>query len=102
MKKFATLVTACLLLSCTNLFAQNIQEILLNAATNGDTIEAPGAGTYIFDDGGENKKVDEQLLKFAKENKGAVLTIDFNLINHCLSFNKFIYDLLLILIDLII
>ena len=52
MKKFATLVTACLLLSCTNLFAQNIQEILLNAATNGDTIEAPGAGTYIFDDGG--------------------------------------------------
>ncbi len=36
--------------------------------------------TEIFDDGGENKKVDEQLLKFAKENKGAVLTIDFNLI----------------------
>ena len=36
--------------------------------------------TEIFDDGDENKKVDEQLLKFAKENKGAVLTIDFNLI----------------------
>ena len=36
--------------------------------------------TIIEDDGEENKKVDEQLLKYAKENKGAVLTIDYNLI----------------------
>ena len=36
--------------------------------------------TEVIDDGEEKKKVDEQLLKFAKENKGAVLTIDYNLI----------------------
>lgn len=36
--------------------------------------------TEIFDDGEGKKKVDEELLKFAKENKGAVLTLDFNLI----------------------
>ncbi len=36
--------------------------------------------TELFDDGDEIKKVDEQLLKLAKENKGAVMTIDFNLI----------------------
>ena len=36
--------------------------------------------TEIFDDGEGNKKVDEELLKFAKENKGAILTLDFNLI----------------------
>lgn len=36
--------------------------------------------TEIFDDTGGNKKVDEQLLKYAKENRGAILTIDFNLI----------------------
>lgn len=36
--------------------------------------------TEIFDDGDDIKKVDEQLLKLAKENKGAVMTIDFNLI----------------------
>ncbi len=36
--------------------------------------------TEIFDDGEGNKKVDEELLKFAKENKGAILTIDYNLI----------------------
>lgn len=34
----------------------------------------------VVDDGDEMKKVDEQLLKFAKENKGAVMTIDYNLI----------------------
>lgn len=36
--------------------------------------------TEIFDDGEGRKKVDEELLKFAKANKGAVLTIDYNLI----------------------
>ena len=36
--------------------------------------------TEIFDDGDDIKKVDEQLLKLAKGNKGAVMTIDFNLI----------------------
>ena len=36
--------------------------------------------TEIEDDADEPKKVDEQLLKFAKENKGAVLTLDYNLI----------------------
>ncbi len=34
--------------------------------------------TEIFDDGEGNKKVDEELLKFAKENKGAILTMDYN------------------------
>ena len=36
--------------------------------------------TETLDDGDEKVKVDEQLLKFAKENKGAILTIDYNLI----------------------
>ncbi|MBR5938979.1 TRAM domain-containing protein, partial [Candidatus Saccharibacteria bacterium] len=36
--------------------------------------------TEILDDGGGKKKVDEELLKFAKENKGAILTLDYNLI----------------------
>lgn len=36
--------------------------------------------TEIFDDGEGRKKVDEQLLKMAKENKGAILTLDYNLI----------------------
>lgn len=36
--------------------------------------------TVIEDDGEEFVKVDEQLLKFAKANKGAILTIDYNLI----------------------
>ncbi len=36
--------------------------------------------TEIFDDGEGNKKVDEELLRFAKESKGAILTIDYNLI----------------------
>ncbi|MBR2709351.1 TRAM domain-containing protein [Candidatus Saccharibacteria bacterium] len=36
--------------------------------------------TEVVDDGDENKKVDEQLLKYAKENRGVVLTIDYNLI----------------------
>lgn len=36
--------------------------------------------TIIEDDGEEFVKVDEQLLKFAKANKGAILTIDYNLI----------------------
>lgn len=36
--------------------------------------------TEIIDDIDGPKKVDEKLLKYAKENKGAVLTLDFNLI----------------------
>ena len=36
--------------------------------------------TEIYDDGDDRVKVDEQLLKYAKENKGAVLTLDYNLI----------------------
>ena len=36
--------------------------------------------TEIEDDGDEHKKVDEQLLKLAKENKSAILTLDYNLI----------------------
>ncbi len=36
--------------------------------------------TEIFDDGEGRKKVDEELLKFAKENRGVILTLDFNLI----------------------
>ncbi len=34
----------------------------------------------IVDDGDANVKVDEQLLKYAKANHGAILTLDFNLI----------------------
>lgn len=36
--------------------------------------------TEILDDGEGAKKVDEQLLKYAKKNRGQVLTLDFNLI----------------------
>lgn len=36
--------------------------------------------TEIVDDTGGLKKVDEELLKVAKENKGTIMTIDFNLI----------------------
>lgn len=36
--------------------------------------------TEIVDDGDEFKKVDDELLKFAKKNKGAILTLDYNLI----------------------
>lgn len=36
--------------------------------------------TEILDDGEGHKKVDEELLKFAKENKGVILTLDYNLI----------------------
>lgn len=36
--------------------------------------------TEIVDDGEGNKKVDEELLKFAKANRGVVLTLDYNLI----------------------
>lgn len=36
--------------------------------------------TEVYDDGEGRKKVDEELLRFARENKGVVLTIDYNLI----------------------
>ena len=36
--------------------------------------------TEILDDGVGRKKVDEELLRFAKESKGAILTLDYNLI----------------------
>jgi len=38
------------------------------------------ANTEIIDDELNGKKVDEILLKIAKENKGAILTLDYNLI----------------------
>ncbi len=34
----------------------------------------------VVDDGDANVKVDEQLLKYAKQNRGVILTLDFNLI----------------------
>ena len=36
--------------------------------------------TEILDDGEGHKKVDVELLKYARESKGAILTIDYNLI----------------------
>lgn len=36
--------------------------------------------TEILDNGGRYKKVDEELLKIAKETRGAILTLDYNLI----------------------
>lgn len=36
--------------------------------------------TEIVDDGDEIKKVDDELLKMAKKNKGLVMTLDYNLI----------------------
>lgn len=36
--------------------------------------------TEIFDDGDGAKKVDDELLKYAKQNRAAILTIDYNLI----------------------
>lgn len=36
--------------------------------------------TEILDDGEGKKQVDEQLLKYAKKTKGAILTLDYNLI----------------------
>lgn len=36
--------------------------------------------TEIYDDGEGRKKVDDELIRFAKENKGTILTIDYNLI----------------------
>ena len=38
------------------------------------------ANTEIYNDNSEIQKVDELLLKLAKENKGAILTLDYNLI----------------------
>ena len=36
--------------------------------------------TEIYDDGDGHKKVDDELLKYAKAEKGSVLTLDYNLI----------------------
>lgn len=36
--------------------------------------------TEVIEDGSGIKKVDEALLKYAKENRGAILTLDYNLI----------------------
>ena len=41
----------------------------------------------ILDDGENRVKVDEQLLKLAKENHGAILTLDFNLIKVAIAEN---------------
>lgn len=40
----------------------------------------PEVNVIIYNDGDGRKKVDEELLRFARENKGVVLTIDYNLI----------------------
>ncbi len=39
-----------------------------------------GVNTEIYNDGDGNKKVDEELLRLAKENNGMILTLDYNLI----------------------
>ena len=39
-----------------------------------------GINTEILDIEAKYKKVDEELLRLAKENKGAILTLDYNLI----------------------
>lgn len=36
--------------------------------------------TEIYDDGDGRKQVDEELLRFAKHNHGAIMTVDYNLI----------------------
>ncbi len=36
--------------------------------------------TSIYDDGGERVKVDDELLKYAADNHGTILTMDYNLI----------------------
>ena len=49
--------------------------------TNASELErVVNINTEIIDDTGGLKKVDEELLKYAKENKGAILTMDYNLI----------------------
>ena len=50
----------------------------LSAAAEIERIEQ--VNVEIVDDTGGLKKVDEELLKYAKENNGAILTIDYNLI----------------------
>ncbi|MDO4742096.1 MAG: TRAM domain-containing protein [Candidatus Saccharibacteria bacterium] len=54
-------------------------------ARNGLTVAAElerviNVNVEIVDDGDEHKKVDDELLKHAKETRGAILTIDYNLI----------------------
>ena len=49
--------------------------------TNASELERViNVNTEIVDDTGGLKKVDEELLKYAKENKGSILTMDYNLI----------------------
>ena len=50
----------------------------LEAASEIERIEQ--INVEVVDDTGGLKKVDEELLKYAKENRGAILTIDYNLI----------------------
>jgi uncharacterized protein YacL len=50
----------------------------LSAATELERVI--NVNTEIVDDTGGLKKVDEELLKYAKENRGAILTMDYNLI----------------------
>ncbi len=50
----------------------------LSAATELERVI--NVNTEIVDDTGGLRKVDEELLKYAKENRGAILTMDYNLI----------------------
>jgi uncharacterized protein YacL len=50
----------------------------LKLATDLERIE--DVNTEIVDDGTGRKQVDEELLKYAKENNGYILTLDYNLI----------------------
>ena len=51
MKKIATLVIL-LCLGCFGAYAQDLQHLVLTDANNGDTIDGPGSGMRLYDDGG--------------------------------------------------
>lgn len=51
MKKLVT-IAFIICFSCFGAWAQNIQHISLTDANSGDTIDAPGAGMRLYDDGG--------------------------------------------------
>ena len=52
MKKLATIITL-LCFGILSATAQDMRHISLNADLNGDTVDGPGAGLRIYDDGGE-------------------------------------------------
>ena len=60
MKKIALVVIMLCAVGCMQLYAQGgITEIILNASTNGDTIDGVAAPTYLYDDGGQSATVYE-------------------------------------------